>query len=187
MASYLYPGTLFANVTLATGAFTAPEALPTRYVGLNLASLANIGTILDEMSGHALYPLVINKVVPTGKRELATFTDALDTSTERQFGAGSEFTTKTIVRTLDLEDVPVAPLVVMADDFIDLFTSAEVKAITASTNAQIIKWLERLRTRGTRQIVISDNAMATKLDGLIALGLIEPNRKAVIMAGTSQS
>lgn len=176
MAQYLYAGTRFSPI--AGESFAPPAELPAHVRGLNLA----------ELAARSFYPLVDATVVPEGQRRLATFTDAIDLATARQIAGsrGVETATKTIARVYDLETIPPPERFVQADDFVDLFTAAEVKAIRASTNAQVEKWLERLRTRGTRPICISDPAMAAKLDGLIALSLIAPARKAAIVAGAAQ-
>lgn len=191
MAQYFYPGVLFAKVNIAAGTFTPPASLPvsaggTRlYDGLRLADLARIGEIDPTQSGYGLYPMVDTTVIPSGKIKLGTFADTLDTLTPRSIvgSRGAETTTKTIARTYDLADAPVAPLLREPDEFIALFTPAETAAILDSANAAVRQFATMIKARRS-PINLKSPTLPAKLDALVALNLIAANRKAAILAGT---
>lgn len=173
MAQYHYPNIKFAAVTGET--FGAPADLPAHVRGLKLA----------DLTARSFYPLVDATVIPSGKIKLGTFADTLDTLTPRSIvgSRGAETTTKTIARTYDLADAPVAPLLREPDEFIALFTPAETAAILDSANAAVRQFATMIKARRS-PINLKSPTLPAKLDALVALNLIAANRKAAILAGT---
>jgi len=140
---------------------------------LSEASLSDLSWLPEVYAAwrpYGLWPIRDMTVLQPGETRAETYSDTANTELS------------VVDRTYDAISAPLAAIWVKPDEFVDLFTAAEVDAIYASSNLEVRKWRRRLEVR-IEPIQVNSETIAEKLAALEALGLIGVGRAAQIVTG----